>query len=179
MRDFGPIFLGELGEPRGAIRPVGPPPVRPPRSRAQSGPEKQGLDELLEAAHALCGRLRALDRRGSLTGAQMTLIRALGRQEPQTVPQLARAGSVSRQHIQAVVNVLDQAGYVERVPNPAHRRSPLLRLSPRGRRVVDETLRGEAATIARLRRGVGADELRKATAVLRAVAAALPENAKV
>ncbi len=179
MRDFGPMPLGELGKPRGAGRPGRPPPVPPRRPWAASGPETLPLHELLEAARAVCGRLRTRDRRGSLTGAQTRLLRALGREGPRTVPQLARAGSVSRQHIQALVNVLDQAGYVERIPNPAHRRSPLLRLSPLGRQVVDDVLGGEAEAIARLRIAVGADELRRATEVLRAVAAALPGRAEV
>lgn len=55
-----------------------------------------------------------------------------------TVAAIARARSVSRQHIQVIVNDLLDAGLVERVENPSHRRAPLIRLAAVGERTIDD-----------------------------------------
>ena len=49
-----------------------------------------------------------------------------------TVPDMARERPVSRQHVQAVVDELMAAGLVETRANPAHKRSPLIALTPAG-----------------------------------------------
>src|SRR5580693_2811317 len=51
---------------------------------------------------------------------------------PRTAPDLARERPVSRQHIQTVVNELTAAGLAEALPNPSHRRSPLICLTDEG-----------------------------------------------
>jgi DNA-binding MarR family transcriptional regulator len=57
---------------------------------------------------------------------------SLADQGPQTVPALARARPVARQHIQVLVNDLVRFGLVETRPNAAHKRSPLFALTARG-----------------------------------------------
>ncbi len=64
---------------------------------------------------------------------QRAVLEFLDREDRQTVPDLARNRSVSRQHIQVSVNGLIERGWVESLPNPAHRRSPLIGLTPAGR----------------------------------------------
>lgn len=54
-----------------------------------------------------------------------------------TVPQIARRLGVSRQNEQRVVNDLIDGGLAELVPNPDHRTSPLIRLTPNGQRALD------------------------------------------
>ena len=71
---------------------------------------------------------RSLPRRG--------ILRGLVRYGPRTVPQLARARAVTRQHTQEVVDQLVADGLVERVTNPAHARSRLIRATARGAAVV-------------------------------------------
>jgi DNA-binding MarR family transcriptional regulator len=51
---------------------------------------------------------------------------------PATVPRIARSRGVTRQHVQALVNGLLAQGLVALRPNPAHKRSPLVALSPAG-----------------------------------------------
>jgi DNA-binding MarR family transcriptional regulator len=51
---------------------------------------------------------------------------------PTTIPELARDRPVSRQHIRQLSQSLVQRGWIEQVPNPLHRRSFLLRLTPGG-----------------------------------------------
>lgn len=55
----------------------------------------------------------------------------------QTVPDLARWLSVSRQGVQAVVDAAKELGHVETRPNPAHRRSHLFTVTDRGRRAFE------------------------------------------
>jgi DNA-binding MarR family transcriptional regulator len=49
-----------------------------------------------------------------------------------TVPQIGRSIGHARQVIQRAVNELIAAGLVETLPNPNHKRAPLLQLSPAG-----------------------------------------------
>ncbi|MDQ0407834.1 DNA-binding MarR family transcriptional regulator [Streptomyces sp. DSM 40167] len=87
--------------------------VGPLYRRAQRGVE-QGL-----AADGLSVGVRAV----------LTLLHRGG---PMTVPQMGRAQSISRQFVQRMVNDAAAAGLVESIPNPAHRRSSLIRLTARG-----------------------------------------------
>lgn len=106
---------------------------------------------------------------GALSGSQWVVLRWLGQFEPQTVPQVARAHSLSRQHVQALVNRLAEEGLVEFVDNPAHKRSRLLRLTAAGRDYVDGLSRPDDWPLDRLRPAVADEDLRAATRVLRKV----------
>ncbi|MFF9206118.1 MarR family winged helix-turn-helix transcriptional regulator [Streptomyces sp. NPDC014986] len=66
----------------------------------------------------------------------------LHRDGPMTVPQMGRAQAISRQFVQRMVNEAAARGLVESIPNPAHRRSSLIR----------PTLEGSAAITAVLER---------------------------
>jgi len=56
----------------------------------------------------------------------------------QTVPQLARYRYVPRQSVQKLANEMLKDGVIELVNNPAHKRSKLLRLTPKGEVVFQE-----------------------------------------
>lgn len=62
---------------------------------------------------------------------------------PMTVPQMGRAQALSRQFVQRMVNDAATHGYVEAVPNPAHRRSSLIRLTDTGRTAIDAVIARE------------------------------------
>ncbi|MEU8137805.1 MarR family winged helix-turn-helix transcriptional regulator [Streptodolium elevatio] len=62
---------------------------------------------------------------------------------PLTVPQIGRSLAVSRQFVQRTVNDAAALGYVECVPNPAHQRSSLIRLTDSGRAAVGAVLARE------------------------------------
>jgi DNA-binding MarR family transcriptional regulator len=83
--------------------------------------------------------------------------------EPKTVPELARERPVSRQHIQTLVNDLTAAGLVETIPNPQHRRSPLIGLTDEGRRRLKEMREREASLLARTAPQVSSAELAAAS----------------
>ena len=129
------------------------------------------LTEVFDATTALFHRLRAAAARvhgqGELTAGRRGVLRDLHRLGPQTVPQMARRRPVSRQHIQMLVNALRADGLVEPVDNPAHRRSPLVRLTGRGRAVVAAMLRREARLLAAMPVDVSERDLVRAARVLR------------
>ena len=79
--------------------------------------------------------------------AVLTLLRGHG---PMTVPQIGRAQALSRQFVQRMVNEAAARGLVESTPNPAHKRSSLIRLTAAGDRLVDTVLRREHATLSQI-----------------------------
>jgi DNA-binding MarR family transcriptional regulator len=82
--------------------------------------------------------------------AVLDLLRGHG---PMTVPQMGRAQALSRQFVQRMVNQAAEHGLVESVPNPAHQRSPLIRLTDEGRARITATVDREQAVL----REVGGD----------------------
>ena len=82
---------------------------------------------------------------------------------PRTVPDIARSKSVTRQHIQLLVDELAKSDLVELRPNPAHLRSPLIALTRKGESVFAALRRREAPLLDRL--GVGLDARRTALTV--------------
>ncbi|MGW5786565.1 MarR family winged helix-turn-helix transcriptional regulator [Streptomyces sp. NPDC003757] len=82
--------------------------------------------------------------------AVLTMLRRGG---TMTVPQMGRAQAISRQFVQRMVNDAAALDLVESIPNPAHRRSSLIRLTERGRGTIDGILAREH----RLLREVGSD----------------------
>jgi len=100
-------------------------------------------------------RVRALGQRTGLVtpwgGGVWGLMRSLKIGGPQTVPALARARPVARQRIQKIADVLVADGLAEFIDNPHHRRSRLLRLTPRGEREfgkLDRVAQETAAVLA-------------------------------
>ena len=67
-------------------------------------------------------------QRGGVWG----LLHSIITQGPQTVPQLARARPVSRQHIQKLANEMKAEGLIRFTQNPAHKRSQFVEATPKG-----------------------------------------------
>ncbi|MFF4960655.1 MarR family winged helix-turn-helix transcriptional regulator [Streptomyces sp. NPDC001222] len=78
--------------------------------------------------------------------AVLDLLRTRG---PMTVPHMGRAQALSRQFVQRMVNDAARHGLVESVANPAHRRSPLIRLTDPGRDVIGAVRAREHALLRR------------------------------
>jgi len=106
------------------------------------------LYQLIWQTRRLFQRLRStsdelLDGAGVNT-SQRAVLEFLYRQQPQTVPQIAREKSVSRQHIQTVVNDLFELELIEAVENPAHKRSPLIQITSAGETLFKSIRKKEA-----------------------------------
>lgn len=68
------------------------------------------------------------------------MLTLLHRNGPMTVPQMGRAQAISRQFVQRMVNEGAALGLVESIPNPAHRRSSLIRLTGPGQDTIAAVL---------------------------------------
>ncbi|MFF5248712.1 MarR family winged helix-turn-helix transcriptional regulator [Streptosporangium sp. NPDC000095] len=66
---------------------------------------------------------------------------------PMTVPQMGRAQALSRQFVQRMINEAAARNLVESVPNPAHKRSSLIRLTEEGRVAVTALIDRERALL--------------------------------
>ncbi|WP_219518903.1 MarR family winged helix-turn-helix transcriptional regulator [Nonomuraea ceibae] len=72
---------------------------------------------------------------------------------PMTVPQMGRDQALSRQFVQRMTNDAAARGLVEFVPNPAHRRSSLIRLTEAGQAAITAVFDRERAML----RQIGGD----------------------
>jgi DNA-binding MarR family transcriptional regulator len=107
----------------------------------------RALEALLDEARSLFYQLRAaaeeIQEDLDISVGQRAILSWIGENGPATVPEIARARKVSRQHIQSVVNRFAARGLVSSEDNPAHRRSSIVQLTGQGRVLVEELDRRE------------------------------------
>ena len=127
------------------------------------------IDEVVALYHLLRGVTARVHSDTGLTAAKRGVLRSLNRLGPQTVPQMARARPVSRQHIQTIVNQLHKEEFVQLVPNPAHKRSRLVKLTSRGKKVITAAIRKEKRFLSGLRLDLNENELRVTASVLQKI----------
>ena len=168
-------MLGDLG-----VRPpevAASPGAESTRTAVADGPDAAAVGALIDEVVQLFRQLRsvaeAVHGDGTLSGGRRNVLRELERSGPQTVPQLARSRAVTRQHVQAMVNPLEEQGYVEFVDNPAHRRSRLVRLTLSGAEYLADVQRRETDLLSALEIGVSTERVKRAAEVLRQVRDAL------
>ncbi|SDI32139.1 MarR family winged helix-turn-helix transcriptional regulator [Nonomuraea jiangxiensis] len=124
-------------------------------------PEPEASTDRLSEVFDLVGPLyrrayRKVEQDAPLEGlsvgvrAVLSMLREHG---PMTVPQLGRAQALSRQFVQRMINDAAAHGLVESVPNPAHKRSSLIRLTAEGRAAITAVLDRERAVL----RQIGGD----------------------
>lgn len=125
------------------------------------------IDETIRLYFRLRHVADQIHQKGALSGGRRGFLRSLDMEGPQTVPDMARARAVTRQNAQVFVNSLLKEGLVEKIPNPAHKRSHLIQLTDRGRKVLEEMNRREFRLMEELDLGLSAAELKQAAEVLR------------
>lgn len=101
------------------------------------------IDRTRVMLHRAVLAAEAIHDGSEVTVPMRAVLEFLRRDGEHTVSAIARARSVSRQHIQVVVNELLDLGLVERIDNPQHRSAPLIRLTPVGEARIDEMHRRE------------------------------------
>lgn len=150
------------------------------KDRDRESPQKTGADSHISAFQELFNETRQLFHRlkyvagqvhggGEMTAARRGVLLSLYRNGQQTVPQMARARPVTRQHIQSIVNTLLADELVELKHNPAHKRSRLVSLTKAGAVATESMIEREAGLLKGLTGEVGERDLVSATAVLRSV----------
>ncbi|MCK2216934.1 MarR family transcriptional regulator [Actinomadura sp. ATCC 31491] len=85
---------------------------------------------------------------------------------PMTVPQMGREQALSRQFVQRMANDAAARGLVTFAPNPAHRKSSLVRLTDEGRAAVDAVMARERAVLGRVGGDLSADDIAACLRVL-------------
>lgn len=133
----------------------------------------EAFSALTSETVALFHRLRAVadEIHGDegLTAGMRGVMNSLDQKGPQTVPQMARARPVSRQHIQTIVNSLGAMGLCEPMENPSHKRSRLITLTADGRRKLAELKKRENELLSRAALPVSKKEMRAAAQHLRSL----------
>jgi len=120
------------------------------------------------------GAAEGMARPAGLTAARWQVLGAVLRQ-PLTVSGIARAMGLTRQSVQRHADALVEDGMAEYAPNPAHRRSPLLRPTEKGWEAIGVIRPLQYGWTHRTTQGIGADELRAAVDVIDRVIARLEE----
>lgn len=103
-----------------------------------------------------------------LSAARMRVLWVVHHSGPLTQQALAHALDVSPRNITALVDVLEEAGYLTRAPHPSDRRAILVSLAPAGVELMERTVREHAELSATLLEAV---EPRDRAAVERGVEA--------
>ncbi len=127
------------------------------------------LDEVRLTWHAMSRAGERLHARERVTLGMRGVLEFLALNGPSTVPHVARSRKVTRQHVQAIVNALVELRLAALAPNPAHERSPLIRLIPEGERVIQRMRERERRFFERAGTGRDEDGLRRAAEILRTV----------
>jgi DNA-binding MarR family transcriptional regulator len=134
--------------------------------------------EVRRAFHALKEAADELHRDLGITAAMRGVMESLSEGGPQSVPEIARDKSVTRQHIQQIANALIEAGLIETLPNPRHQTSPLLALTRRGGRAFADVRKRETQVFAEAARALRDVDLDQAADALRALSAHLQRRTK-
>lgn len=131
----------------------------------------QAIEELIVEIVATFFLLRAEGMRIGVVSSSgegyWSVLRLLKLNGAQTVPQIARSRYVPRQSVQKLANEMLEDGVIELVNNPAHKRSKLLRLTPKGEAVFQQLSDRIAALTETLAAQADAAQLQNAVVVVK------------
>ena len=136
------------------------------------------VDEARLMIHRSVAVVEQLHEGAGVSVPMRAVLEFLRRNGDHTVSAIARTRGVSRQHIQIITNDLADAGLVDRLDNPNHRRAPLITLTMRGESVIDAMHSAERRLLEPAFAGVAAitpQRLAVAQEVLRAICATLDQ----
>ncbi len=138
--------------------------------------ERELLGEAAVTVFRLNGQFLALAEHlakpAGLTAARWQVLGAIVRQ-PLSVADIARAMGVTRQSVQRIADLMAEQGLAEYVPNPAHRRAKLLKLTAEGDTALDRIRPAQKIAAERLVEALGETELRDTVDRLALLSAAL------
>lgn len=109
---------------------------------------------------------------GMSTGVRAVLD-ALHGEPAATVPTLAGRLDLSRQFVQRMVNEARQSRWLRSTPNPAHRNSPLIVLTPAGRQAIERVIAREHDLMSRIEGKLTGEDVDATLRVLQAMLVAL------
>lgn len=125
---------------------------------------------MLEVAQCFF-RIRALGQKAGLItswgAGAFGFMRSLALLGPLTVPQIAEMRPTSRQRMQRLADELAAEGLVKFIDNPKHRRSKLVRLTPKGEARYREQSARLLSIAATMAGAVSEADIRKASEIVR------------
>ncbi len=124
------------------------------------------MDEVRLLMHRAVRFVEELHADLGVSTPERAVLEFLTRNGPTTVPDIARARGVSRQHIQTIVNGLLERSLVETMANAAHRRSSFVTLTDNGSEVIAGMLDNEHFAMAGRLEGITAASMVDAAALL-------------
>ena len=131
----------------------------------------QPVDELINEArvfyHSLVQVSEHLHGPESISLGMRAVLEFLELNGPETVPNMARNRRVTRQRIQTLTNTLLSQNLVQSIDNPATKRSPLIKLTPGGKKLIRSMRKKESSILKSI--SVSDEALRDAKNVLQAV----------
>ncbi len=139
------------------------------RKDHRQGELRAVIDETIGLFHRLRFVAAEIYGEEGRSEARRGILRGLARFGAQTVPALARARSVTRQHVQEVVDGLGKEGLIEFLDNPAHRRSRLVSITPKGIRAVKKMDETDLRVLAAVGANVTTADLAVTAATLKSV----------
>ncbi len=144
-----------------------------------TNPQTDTLYTLIREVRTAFNRLKSfadeMNRDDRITAAMRALLEHLDTNGPGTVPNIARAKSVSRQHIQLLADALAEAGLVRFAVNPGHKRSKLVNLTAEGAAAFAAIRAREAQALADLAGVIAPGDRKAAIHALQALNAALEQ----
>ena len=123
----------------------------------------------------LLGAGEAITRPAGITVAWWQVLGAVLR-EPLTAAGIGRQMGITRQAVQRVANRLIDEGMLESTPNPAHKRSPLLMPTAKGRSAIERIAPEQTAFSSRIVAAFGRAELQHLIAELHRLSAVIEET---
>ncbi|MET8865857.1 MarR family transcriptional regulator [Nonomuraea sp. NPDC004580] len=120
-------------------------------SETRGTPPTDRLTEVFDLVGPLYRRAqRKVEQDAPIEGLSVgvrAVLNMLREHGPMTVPQMGREQALSRQFVQRMTNDAAARGLVETAPNPAHRRSSLIRLTEEGRAAIEAVIERERTVL--------------------------------
>jgi DNA-binding MarR family transcriptional regulator len=117
----------------------------------------------------------AIAKTGGQTLARWLVLEAVAT-APATVAQIGRGLGLTRQSVQRIADLLARDGFTAYAENPAHERSKLVRLTPRGQRTLRTIQAAQRVWANRVGAEVGATDLRQTRRVVDRLAKAMKSD---
>ncbi|MBG6178614.1 DNA-binding MarR family transcriptional regulator [Labrenzia sp. EL_208] len=138
------------------------------------------LHHILWLSRPLMQRTEQLVRDGlgetALTVRMRAVLEVLATSGPLSVPDIGRELQIQRQYAQVMVNEVLSEGLAERLPNPKHRSSVLIKLSQEGKATIDGVLARELEVAEQLSKAFSLRDLQTVQVVMTQLIDKLGQN---
>ncbi len=129
--------------------------------------------DIMALGERLARREREILAPEGLTPAQRDVLVTLKSRGPVTIAGLGRLRGCSRQNARVLVGALVRRGFLQLVPNPAHKRAHLVAITGEGKQVLHRILHREGEVLARMAGSLQGGQTRQAAGALRKISAVL------